>query len=383
MIPLNRNLSTLERSAIRVYTNLASQTPGCVMLTIGEPDFDTPQPIKEAAWAALNRGQTHYAPNQGTAALRRAVAEAETARGCRVTESQVLITIGACQGLFTALLGILNPGEEVIVPTPGFGLYQTITTIAGGKTVPLDVTKTGFQITPEALEAVITPRTKAIVLNSPCNPTGVIFSRESLAAVKAAVLGKPIFVICDNVYNQLCYAPECPDLSLDADLAEQLILCQSFSKPYAMTGWRVGYLTCPDYVMDRLLLLSAAEITAVPTFVQEAALTALTTDPAPMAAAYNRRRAYVCARLREMGLSFPEPEGAFYVFPRIAGYGMTSGEFCTRMIREAGVAAVPGSCFGAEGYIRLSYCCGDETLKTGLDRMEAFLQTLNQEGFHG
>ena len=161
-----------------------------------------------------------------------------------------------------------------------------------------------------------------------------------------------------------------------------MILCQSFSKPYAMTGWRVGYLTCPEYVMDRLLLLSAAEITAVPTFLQEAAITALETDTATMREIYRKRRNYVCTRLRKMGLSFPEPEGAFYVFPDIQEYGIPSEEFCIRMIKEGGVAAVPGSCFGAEGYIRLSYCYGDEELKTGLDRMEAFLQTLEGGKHH-
>ena len=376
MIPLNQNLSTLKRSAIRVYTNLAKQTPDCAMLTIGEPDFDTSEAIKAAAAAALNANQTHYAPNQGTLALRKAVADFETARGNATTPDQVLITIGACHALFTALFGILNPGEEVIVPTPGFGLYETIATISGAKTVHLDVTKTSFQITKEALEAAITPKTKAIILNSPCNPTGVVFSAESLANVKAAVLGKPIFVISDNVYNQLSYGGVCPDLSLDADLKDQLILCQSFSKPYAMTGWRVGYLTCPDYVMDRLLLLSAAEITAVPTFLQEAAVTALQTDPAPMREIYAKRREYVCSRLRAMGLDFPEPEGAFYVFVNVAKFGMDSATFCTRMIQEGKVAAVPGGCFGADDYIRLSYCYSDEELEKGLDRMEQFLLTL-------
>ena len=376
MIPLNQNLNGLKRSAIRVFTNLAKETPGCVMLTIGEPDFDTPEAIKAAAVAALGSNKTHYAPNQGTPALRNAVAEYETRRGNATTAEQVLITIGACHGLFTALFGILNPGEEIIVPTPGFGLYETIATIAGAKTVPLDITKTGFQIDADALNAAITPKTKAIILNSPCNPTGVVFSQESMANVKAAVLGKPIFVICDNVYNQLSYGTSVPDLSLDKDLKDQLILCQSFSKPYAMTGWRVGYLTCPDYVMDRLLLLSAAEITAVPTFLQDAAVTALSTDPAPMREIYRKRRDYVCRRLREMGLSFPEPEGAFYVFVDISRFGMDSATFCTRMIREAGVAAVPGSCFGAEGYLRLSYCCSDETLEKGLDRLEQFIQNL-------
>ncbi len=377
MIPLNQNLNALRRSDIRVYTNLAKATPGCLMMTIGEPDFDTPEAIKEAAIAALQANQTHYAPNQGLPSLRQAVAEFETARGNAVTESQVLITIGACQALFTALLGILNPGEEVIVPTPGFVLYETIAAIAGAKVVPLDVSKTGFQIDKAALAAAITEKTKAIVLNSPCNPTGVVFREESLAAVKEAVLGKPIFVVCDNVYNQLVYGEACPDLSRDPALKDQLLLCQSFSKPYAMTGWRIGYLTCPDYVMDRLLLLSAGTITAVPTFLQEAALAALKTDPEPMLAVYRKRRDYVCARLGEMGLSFPEPEGAFYVFPDIRKFGLDSASFCTRMIQEGGVAAVPGSCFGAEGYIRLSYCCSDEVLETALNRMEKFLKTLN------
>ena len=381
MIPLNTNLTALKRSQIRVFTNLARETPGCAMLTIGEPDLETPEVIKSAAMAALQVGKTHYAPNQGTPALRKAVAEFESARGHATRPEEVLVTIGACQALFTALFGILNPGEEIIVPTPGFGLYETIATIAGAKTVHLDVTKTGFQIDARALKEAITEKTKAIILNSPCNPTGVIFNEESLAAVKEAVLGKPIFVICDNVYNQLSYGP-CPDLSLDADLKDQMILCQSFSKPYAMTGWRVGYLTCPEYVMDRLLLLSAAEITAVPTFLQEAACTALDTDVTPMGEIYRRRRDYVCGRLRAMGLSFPEPEGAFYVFPDISKFSIPSEEFCVRMIKEGGVAAVPGSCFGAEGYIRLSYCYGDEELKMGLDRMEQFLTTLSGGNTH-
>lgn len=194
MIPLNSNLSPLKRSGIRVYTNLARETPGCAMLTIGEPDLDTPQPIKDAAWEALNRGCTHYAPNQGTPALRQAVAEYETLRGNPVKPEQVLITVGSSQALFTALLGILNPGEEVIVPVPAFSLYESIVTAAGGKVVPLDVSETGFQITREALDSLVTEKTKAVILNSPNNPTGTVLNEQSLAAVKAAVLGKPIFL---------------------------------------------------------------------------------------------------------------------------------------------------------------------------------------------
>ena len=375
MIPLNQNLLPLERSSIRRFTNLARQTPGCLMLTIGEPDLDTPMAIRQQCLEALMDNQTHYAPNQGMPQLTNAVAEFESRRGHPTRPEQVLVTVGACGALFTAMLGILNPGEEVIVPTPGFLLYGSIAQIAGAKMVPLDISKTGFQITREALLPLITPKTKAIILNSPCNPTGTIFSRESLEVVKEAILGKPIFLICDNVYNALSYS-ECPDLSLDPDLQDQLILCQSFSKPYAMTGWRVGYLTCPDYVMDRLLLLSASMITAVPTFVQLAAVEALKTDISPMRELYRKRRDYVCSRLTAMGLQYPEPEGAFYVFPDISRYGMTSEEFCIRMIREAGLAAVPGSCFGGEGHIRLSYCYSDEELSQALDCLEAFLKVL-------
>ena len=377
MMPLNPNLSDLKRSAIRVYTNMAREVGDCVMLTIGEPDFDTPEAIKAAAIRALQNNQTHYAPNQGTPELRKAIAAWETNRGCVCTEAQVLVTVGACEALYTALTGILEPGSEVIVPTPGFLLYDIIATAAGAKTVPLDLRATGFQITPEALEAVITPQTRAIILNSPNNPTGVVYSRESLAAVKAAVLGKPIWVICDNVYQQLS-SVEVPDLSLDDDLRQQVLLCQSFSKPYAMTGWRVGYLIGPEAVMSRLLLLHAGMVTAVPTFIQTACVTALETDPSPMAAVYTRRQAYVCRRLDAMGLSYPKPEGAFYVFPNIAKYGMTSGELCTRMIREAKVATVPGSCFGGEGHLRISCCCSDADLEKGLDRMEQFLNNLEE-----
>ena len=375
MIPLNANLSSLKRSPIRLFTNLARQTPDCAMLTIGEPDLDTPENIREAAVEAIRANRTHYAPNQGTTELRQAVADFETNRGNPTAPEQVLITIGACHALFTALLGILNPEEEIIVPTPGFMLYETIATIAGAKTVALDISKTDFQIDEDALNAAITDKTKAIIINSPCNPSGTVFDQKSLDTVKKCVLGKPIFVICDNVYNQLVYE-NCPDISLDTDLKDQMILCQSFSKPYAMTGWRVGYLICPEYVMDRLLLLSAAEITSVPTFLQDAAMTALATDPAPMVEIYRKRREYVCRRLDEMGLSYPAPTGAFYVFPDISRFGLSSEEFCIRMIKEGGVAAVPGSCFGADAHIRLSYCYSDEELKTGLDRMAAFIQQL-------
>ena len=375
MIPLNQNLNPLERSGIRRFTNMAKEVPGCVMFTLGEPEFATPAAIKAAAVAALEQNRTHYAPNQGVPALVEKIVTFEKANGMDCEADQVLVTIGASGALFTALLGILNPGEEVIIPTPAFTLYETLVTITGAKSVFLDTKKDNFQLTKEALAAAITPKTKAIILNSPNNPTGVVLTEESLAAVKEAVLGKDIFVICDNVYQGLCPSPV-PDLTRDAALKDQILLCQSFSKPYAMTGWRVGYLVGPKYVMERLLLLHAAQVASVPTFLQDACVEALDQSTTEMAQVYRRRREFACRRLTEMGLTFPRPEGAFYVFPEISKFGMTSEEFCTRMIREAGVAAVPGSCFGTEGHIRISFGCSDEQLERGLDRMEAFVKTL-------
>ena len=370
MIPLNANLEPLRRSGIRLYTNMAKEVPGCIMLTLGEPDFPTPQPIKDAAVAALQQDQTHYAPNQGAAQLRQAIAEYEG-----VKPEQVLVTVGATGALYTALTGILNPGDELIVPYPAFSLYETIATAAGAKTLRLDTAKDGFQITAQALEAAISPKTKAIVLNSPNNPTGAVYSRETLEAVKQAVLGKDIFVVCDDVYDRLSY-DGCPNLSRDPDLREQILLCQSFSKPWAMTGWRVGYLVAPEAVTAKLLLLHAAEVAAVPTFLQAACVTALQTDVTPMKEEYRRRRDYVLTRLEKMGLDCPYPAGAFYAFADISRFGLTSDEFCTRLIREGKVATVPGSCFGNDGYIRISYCCAMEHLETGLDRLEHFLRGL-------
>lgn len=373
MIPLNENLSKLRRSEIRVFTNLARQTPDCVALTIGEPDFPTPAPVKAAAREALERDETHYAPNQGTPELRQAIAAFETRRGLPTVPEQVLVTVGATGALYTALTGILNPGDEVIVLTPAFNLYESITLAAGGKPVPVDISETGFQVTRAQLESALSSRTRAIVVNSPCNPSGTILNRDSLNAIRDTVLGKDIYLICDNVYQALSYAP-CPDLSLEPELEAQTILCQSFSKPYAMTGWRVGYLRCREEILERLLLLNAAEIAAVPTFLQHAAAVALEQDVSAMREVYRRRRDYVAGRLHAMGLSFPRPEGAFYVFPDIRPYGMSSRDFCLRLIREGGLALIPGSCFGCEGHVRLSYCCGDSQLAEGLDRLEAFLK---------
>ncbi len=375
MISMNSRLSLMGPSGIRRFSEMAREVPDCVKLTLGEPDFATPEPIKAAAAAALAADRTHYASNQGLYPLREAIAAYETLRGMPLAPEQILMTVGATEALYLAVFGVLDPGEEVIIPTPAYSAYETAVTVAGGVPVLLDTASDGFQITEAALAAKITPRTKAIVLNSPNNPTGTIYSEASLAAVKKAALDHNIFLIYDHVYSRLTYRP-CPDLSLDSSLRDRLILCQSFSKPYAMTGWRVGYLAGPREVTERLVPLHAATVSCIPTFVQYACMEALRTDPSPMLAEYRRRRDYVLERLRPMGLSCPEPGGAFYIFPHIARFGLSSQEFCTRLLREGRVATVPGSCFGSEGYFRLSYCCAMEQLEKGMDRLEAFLAAL-------
>ena len=373
---MNRNLDNLIPSGIRRFTNLAKATPGCKMLTIGEPDFDTPPPIREAAAKALADNLTHYAPNRGTDGLRKAIADYETQRGMACSPDNILVTIGATGALNTALTGILNPSDEVIIPTPAFSLYESITLSVGAKPVFLDLKQSDFQIDEAALAACITEKTRAIILNSPNNPTGAVLNQASLDAVVRATAGRDIYLLCDNVYAPLCDHP-IPDLTLNPDLRDKVILCQSFSKPWAMTGWRIGYLAAPAEMIEKLVLLQAAQIAAVPTFVQKAAETALTVPVEPMAQTYRKRRDYVTARLTKMGLSFPEPEGAFYIFPDISGFGMDSETFCTRLITEGGVACVRGSCFACEGHIRISYCYSDEELASGLDRLEQFLSTLS------
>lgn len=373
---MNQNILKMKPSAIRRFTALARATPGCKMLTIGEPDFDTPAPIREAAARAMADGLTHYAPNKGTDSLRNAIADYETRRGMACTMDNILVTVGATGALNTALTGILNPGEEVIIPIPAFPLYESITVAAGAVPVFLDLKKSNFQIEKPALEAVISKKTRAIVLNSPNNPTGCVLSEESLSVVAELAQKHDFWILCDNVYAALS-SEAVPDLTLRRELRDRVILCQSFSKPWAMTGWRLGWLAAPVDLVDKLTLLQAAQIASVPTFLQKAAEAALQLDVADMAAVYRKRREYVCNRLDGMGLTYPRPEGAFYVFPDISRFGLDSETFCTRLIGEGGLAAVPGSCFGVEGHIRLSYCYSDGELKESLDRLEQFIRSMN------
>ncbi len=375
---LSRSLEGIKPSPIRSFGALARSTPGCISLTIGQPDFDTPEVIKQAAKDALDAGLTSYAENNGTLELREAISDYEKRhRGLDYTPEEVLVTIGASGALYTALKGMLDPGDELIVPTPAFNLYETIVSSCCGKFIPLDISSTGFQIDPERLEALVTPRTKGILINTPNNPTGCSLDRRSIEAVRDTALRHDLFVVTDDVYRELVYEEGSYfDIALFRELRDRLIVVQSFSKPYAMTGWRVGYLLADRPVLERLSQLAQCTVSCVSTFSQAACVKALSTDTSYMVESYHRRRDMALAMLEEIGLKAPRPDGAFYLFPNISEFGMSSEEFCRRMITEAGVAAVPGSCFGTEGYIRICYCVSERELREGIRRIGRFVSSL-------
>ena len=377
---LNSAVYGLKKSAIREFSRLAKETPGCIALTLGEPDFDTPSPIRLAAEQSLENHETHYIENSGLYLLRERIAHFEKEKhGFDCKAEQVIVTSGATEALFVALYGVLNPGDEVIIPTPAFVLYEEIVKLARGVTRHLDTSKDGFQITEKALRDLVTDKTKAIVLNSPNNPTGTILNEKSLKAVHDIAKEKDIFVICDDVYRELVYTDNYHSFCEFDDLKDRTFLVQSFSKPYAMTGWRMGYLVSPPEIVSSLALVHQFVVVSTASPFQKAAITALDFDPVELKKTYAKRRAYMLGRLKNMGLDLPEPQGAFYIFPSIRRFGLDSATFCTRMIKEAGLAATPGFCFGSDDHIRLTYCYSDEHLKEGLDRLEKFLVLLENE----
>ena len=376
-LTLNQAVMNVQMSGIRRFTALARSTPGACTLTIGEPDQNTPEGVKEAAKAALDANDTHYPPNNGYPYLLEAISKfEERAHGLPYAPDEIIVTIGATEALYISLSTILNPGDEVIIPTPAFSLYESITQLCRGVAVHLPTEKNRFQIDPEALRTAITPKTKAIVLTSPNNPTGCIYTKETLDAIHDVLRDKPIFVLCDDVYRQLVYTEGYHSFAEYQDMRDRIIVIQSFSKPYAMTGWRVGYCMADAPIRSRMQVFHQYTVASAPAFLQPACAAALETDTAPMVELFRGRRDYVYKRLTDMGLEVQEPEGAFYMFINIEKYGMDSVTFCEKMLKEGLVGLIPGIYFGTEGYMRLSYCYSDEDLKRGLDRIEKFIGTL-------
>ena len=376
-LSLNSAVLGLELSGIRRFTFLVRDTPGACALTIGEPDQNTPDVVKEAAKAALDQNDTHYPPGNGYPYMLEAISKfEERAHGLRYSPEEIILTVGATESLFIGLSTVLNPGDEVIIPTPAFSLYESITQLCRGVPVALPTEDHHFQIDPQALEAAITPRTKAIVLTSPNNPTGCVYTRETLDAVHGILRDKPIFVLCDDVYRSLVYTEDYHSFAEYQDMRDRIIVINSFSKPYAMTGWRLGYCLADAPIRDRMQIFHQYAVVSAPAFVQPACVAALESDTTPMTELFRKRRDYVYQRLQDCGLEVQKPEGAFYMFINIKKYGMDSRTFCEKMLKEGLVGLIPGVYFGAEGYMRLSYCYSDEDLKEGLDRVERFLKTL-------
>lgn len=374
---LNTSLVRLKSSGIRRINALAAQHPGCIALALGEPEFDTPQEIRDEVTRTLQRGETHYPPNNGTPFLRRSISEYMSAQGFDYAPDNVIVTDGATEALHATLLAMLEPNDEVIIPTPAFGLYESIVRVNHAFPVFLDTARADFQIDEDALRDRVTPATKAIVICSPNNPTGCIFNAASLDAVARVAAETGIYVICDDVYNRLVYTDGYERFALrHPELREQTVVVDSFSKPWAMTGWRIGWLAADPSLAVQIAKAHQYMVSSAVSFEMPAAAAALSVDPAPMLETYRARRARVLAALEKMGLSVVEPAGAFYVFPSIKGTGLTSEQFCTRAIEEAGVGLVPGSCFGSEGYVRLSYCVSDEDLDEGLRRLDRFVAGL-------
>lgn len=377
-IALNHNILKVEPSEIREFNDYTRSVGANVIMTLGEPDFNTPDEISQKAINALQNHQTKYGPTPGFLNLRTKIAEFETIKHLYpCTEKEILVTHGSTEALTSCLFTMLNAGDEVIIPIPAYPMYRQIIEFMGAKVVTIDTTQTDFQITKEALIKAISPKTKALILTSPNNPTGSIYSDECYEMMHEIIQNKPIFVICDDVYNQIVYTKYRPGFTRFLDMKEQIIVCQSYSKSYAMPGWRCGYMIANEAFIQQAAKIHQYMIVALNTFIQPAMIEALDYDSSSMVASYQKRRDYIYDRLIQMGLEVKKPDGAFYIFPSIKKFHISSTEFCSRFAKEYQVAIIPGHCFEADDYVRLSYCVDFETIKTACDRLEQFIKELD------
>ena len=377
-IKLNENIQKIETSLIRRFNDMAVRQNAELFLTLGEPAFNTPDSVKQACVDALYQNKTHYGPNTGIKELREKVSEFEKRKNnLDYTPDEVMITNGSTEALTCALFTIHNPGDEVIIPTPAFLLYEMIITYTGAKAVYMDMSANDFQISKKMLDEYITDKTKAIILTSPNNPSGTIFNADTLENVRSAVKDRDIFVICDECYNQLVFTDEKPKSFCNfSDMRDRIIVCQSFSKPYAMTGWRLGYMMAPEYIIKHAMKAHQFMTVSAGTFVQYAGIAALDFDPSQFVAVYKKRRDYVYDRLVKMGFDVIKPDATFYIFPSVRKFGLDSYEFCKRLLEEQSVVIIPGVAFGSEGNVRISFCVDDDVLVKALDRIEIFVKNL-------
>ena len=381
---LSRTAQEIKPSGIRKFFDLLGDMKDVIALTVGQPDFVTPWHIRVSAIESLEKGKTYYTSNSGTLELRTEIA-AYTARRFGLTydpKDEIIVTVGGSEAIDIAMRAIVNPGDEVIVPQPSFVCYGPIASLAGGTPVFLETReKDCFKLTPEALQAAITPKTKLLVLPFPNNPTGAIMTTEDLEGIAEILRGTDIMVLSDEIYCELTYGREHVSIASLDGMRERTVIVNGFSKTYAMTGWRMGYTLAPREISKQMLKIHQYAIMCAPTASQFAALEALRNgdeDVAMMRAEYNRRRRYLVGGLRGMGIDCFQPEGAFYVYPNISRFGLSSEEFCQKLLYEGGVAIVPGTAFGdcGEGFARISYAYSVEHIAKALDRIEKFIGTL-------
>ncbi len=382
---LSNRATAIKPSGIRKFFDVAATMKDCISLGVGEPDFKTPWSIRQAGIDSLEKGHTWYTSNQGLFELRRTISEYLDRRFnvSYSADNEIVVTVGGSEAIDIAVRAITNPGDEILICEPCFVSYTAVTELAGGVAVPL-VTKAenNFKLTAKDLKAAITKNTKALIISFPSNPTGAIMEREDLEQIAEVLRDTDILVISDEIYAELTYTDNRHVSIAELDgMRERTIIISGFSKAYAMTGWRLGYAAAPQELAMVMNKIHQYAIMCAPTTAQYAAVVALndcSKEVAAMREEYNERRRLMVKRLNAMGLACFEPQGAFYVFPSITSTGLTSEEFCNRLLNQTKVAVVPGNAFGecGEGFVRISYSYSLKHLMTALDRIEEFLNSL-------
>ena len=386
-IPLSEEVVKLKPSGIRKFFDIVHEMKDAISLGVGEPDFDTPWHIRDEGIYSLEQGKTIYTSNSGLLQLRQEISK-YLERKFNVSydpATEMLITVGGSEGIDVGLRAMINPGDEVLIPQPSYVSYEPCTIIAGGKPVIIELkAENEFRLTEQELRDAITDKTRVLILPFPNNPTGAIMEEKDLLAIAKVCVEKDIFVMSDEIYAELTYKGKHVSIASLPGMRERTILINGFSKAYAMTGWRLGYACGPKEVISQMTKIHQYCIMCAPTTSQYAAIEAVKNgddDIAEMREAYNQRRRFLLNAFKEMGLDCFEPYGAFYVFPCIKEFGMTSEEFATRFLEEEKVAAVPGTAFGdcGEGFLRISYAYSLEHLKTAMERLARFVEKLRKE----
>ena len=380
---ISKTLNEIKPSGIRKFFDLLSDMNDVTALTVGQPDFVTPWHVRAAAIESLERGETYYTSNAGMPALRDELSAYLSRRfGLNYSRDELLVTVGGSEAIDIAIRSLTDPGDEVIVPMPSFVCYEPIAKMAGAKVVTLNTrAEDGFKLTADALRAAITDRTKLLVLPYPNNPTGAILEREELEELAEVLRGTDILVLSDEIYAELTFGKVHVSIASIDGMRERTVIVSGFSKAYAMTGWRLGYLAAPKPLLSAMLKLHQYAIMCAPTTSQAAAIEALRegdSDIAEMHAEYNRRRVFIHEGLTRIGLPCLLPEGAFYIYPYIGGFGLTSEEFCERLLMEEKCAIVPGTAFGdcGEGYARISYAYSVKHISDALEKLDRFVKKL-------